>query len=194
MGLVDFREPFARLFNQGMIYRHGAKMAKSKGNVVPPEEMISRYGADATRLYILFMAPADEDKEWQDTGIEGTSRFLARLWRLAHEVAERGDAGAPGDGPLVRSTHATIERVTDDIERRFQFNTPVAALMELLNQAHHAKDDPDQAAAVRLRHGDDRLARPAVRAARRGGALGASGSRAALGGDLAGAGSGDART
>jgi leucyl-tRNA synthetase len=150
MGLVDFREPFARLFNQGMIYRHGAKMAKSKGNVVPPDEMISHYGADATRLYILFMAPADEDKEWQDTGIEGTSRFLARLWRLALEVAERGDTGTPGDGPLVRGTHETIARVTDDIERRFQFNTPVAALMELLNQAHHAKDDPDQAAAVRF--------------------------------------------
>jgi leucyl-tRNA synthetase len=150
MGLVDFREPFARLFNQGMIYRHGAKMAKSKGNVVPPDEMISRYGADATRLYILFMAPADEDKEWQDTGIEGTSRFLARLWRVTNEVAERDDPGPPGDSPLVRSTHATIEKVTDDIERRFQFNTPVAALMELLNQAHHAKDDPDQAAAVRF--------------------------------------------
>jgi leucyl-tRNA synthetase len=150
MGLVDFREPFARLFNQGMIYRHGAKMAKSKGNVVAPDEMLARYGADATRLYILFMAPADEDKEWQDTGIEGTSRFLARLWRLVHEVADRGEAGEAGDGALTRSTHATIGKVTDDIERRFQFNTPVAALMELLNDAHHAKDDPDQAGAVRL--------------------------------------------
>jgi leucyl-tRNA synthetase len=150
MGLVDFREPFARLFNQGMIYRHGAKMAKSKGNVVPPDEMVSRYGADATRLYILFMAPADEDKEWQDTGIEGTSRFLARLWRLAHEVAERGDTGAPGNGALVRAAHATIERVTDDLERRFQFNTPVAAVMELLNEAYHAKENPDQAGAVRF--------------------------------------------
>jgi leucyl-tRNA synthetase len=150
LGYLGFREPFARLFNQGMITRHGAKMAKSKGNVVAPDEMIDRYGADATRLYILFMAPADEDKEWQDTGIEGTARFLGRLWRLGLEVAEAGVTDEPGDGPLVRKAHATIARVTDDIERRFQFNTPVAAVMELVNEIYGAKDDPVQAGAVRF--------------------------------------------
>ena len=89
LGIVGFREPFARLFNQGMIYRYGAKMSKSKGNVVAPDELIERYGADALRLYILFMGPADQDKEWQDTGVEGTSRFLQRLWRVVHEELER---------------------------------------------------------------------------------------------------------
>jgi leucyl-tRNA synthetase len=151
LGYLGFREPFARLFNQGMITRHGAKMAKSKGNVVAPDEMIGRYGADATRLYLLFMAPADEDKEWQDTGIEGTSRFLGRLWRLGLEVAVVGADGAdPGDGALVRKAHATIARVADDIERRFQFNTPIAAVMELVNEIYDAKDDPEQAGAVRF--------------------------------------------
>jgi leucyl-tRNA synthetase len=80
LGLVGFREPFLRLFTQGMIYRFGAKMSKSKGNVVAPDELVERFGADALRLYILFMGPADEDAEWQDTGIQGTSRFLNRLW------------------------------------------------------------------------------------------------------------------
>jgi leucyl-tRNA synthetase len=150
LGYLSFREPFARLFNQGMITRHGAKMAKSKGNVVAPGEMIDRYGADATRLYILFMAPADEDKEWQDTGIEGTWRFLGRLWRLALEVAAREPAGAAAEGPLVSASHATVARVTDDIERRFQFNTPIAAVMELVNEIYGVKDDPAAVAAVRF--------------------------------------------
>ena len=194
MGLVDFREPFARLFNQGMIYRHGAKMAKSKGNVVPPDEMISRYGADATRLYILFMAPADEDKEWQDTGIEGTSRFLARLWRLAHEVAERGDAGAPGDG-TAGSQHARHHR---EGHRRHRAPLPVQHAGGCADGASEPglprEGRPGPGRRRPVRNGDHRLARPAVCSARRGRALGASGSRAALGGDLAGAGSGDART
>ena len=151
LGYVGFREPFLRLFNQGMLTRHGAKMAKSKGNVVAPGEMVDSYGADAVRLYILFMAPADEDKEWQDTGIDGTFRFLGRLWRLGLELGEAGTNGAePGDGPLVRKAHATIAKVTDDIERRFHFNTPIAAVMELVNEIYGVKDDPAEAAAVRF--------------------------------------------
>ena len=90
LGLLGFDEPFARLFNQGMIYRFGAKMSKSKGNVVSPDELVDRYGADALRLYILFMGPADQDKEWQDTGVDGQWRFLQRLWRVVHEELERG--------------------------------------------------------------------------------------------------------
>jgi len=150
LGILGFREPFLRLFNQGMIHYLGAKMSKSKGNVIMPNPYIERYGADAVRLYILFMAPAADDKEWQDTGIEGMSRFLGRLWRLGLEVAERGPAGASADGPLVRKAHATIAKVSDDIDRRFQFNTPIAAVMELVNDVYLVKDDPEQADEVRF--------------------------------------------
>jgi leucyl-tRNA synthetase len=148
MGLVGFREPFARLFNQGMIYRFGAKMSKSKGNVVPPDELIDRYGADSLRLYILFMGPADQDKEWQDTGVEGMWRFLQRLWRVVHEELARQPGDAAAATPLARKAHETIHKVTDDIERRFVFNTPVAAVMELVNEISKAPDDPASRFAV----------------------------------------------
>jgi leucyl-tRNA synthetase len=140
LGLVGFREPFARLYTQGMIHYLGAKMSKSKGNVVAPDEMIDRYGADAVRLYILFMGPADQDAEWQDTGIEGMSRFLQRLWRTVLEAEERPASEEPT--PLVRKAHGTIAKVSDDIERRFAFNTPIAAVMELVNEIGHHPDDP----------------------------------------------------
>ncbi|HKO75092.1 MAG TPA: leucine--tRNA ligase [Gaiellaceae bacterium] len=149
LGIVGFQEPFARLFNQGMLYYRGAKMSKSKGNVVAPDEMVERYGAEAVRLYVLFMGPAEADKEWQDAGIEGMFRFLSRLWRLGLEVAETGAAGEP-EGPLVVKAHETIAKVSDDIERRFQFNTPIAAVTELVNDIYAAKDDPGQAGAVRF--------------------------------------------
>jgi len=150
LGLVDFREPFARLFNQGMLYYHGAKMSKSKGNVIVPDQYVDRFGAEAVRLYVLFMGPAEADKEWQDAGIEGMFRFLGRLWRLGLEVAGGEPNGVPGSGPLVQRAHETIAKVTDDIERRFQFNTPIAAVMELVNDIYHAKDDPARAAEVRF--------------------------------------------
>ncbi|MEO8291230.1 MAG: leucine--tRNA ligase [Gaiellaceae bacterium] len=150
LGIVGFREPFARLFNQGMLYYRGAKMSKSKGNVVSPDEMIERYGAEAVRLYVLFLGPAEQDKEWQDAGIEGMFRFLGRLWRLGLEVAERVDVSEEPGGELARKAHQTIAKVTDDIERRFQFNTPIAAVMELVNEIYGAKDDPEQAADVRF--------------------------------------------
>ncbi len=148
LGIVGFQEPFARLFNQGMLHYRGAKMSKSKGNVVAPDEMVERYGAEAVRLYVLYMGPAEDDKEWQDAGIEGMFRFLGRLWRLGLEVVEAGPAHGEPEGPLVRKTHETIAKVSDDIERRFQFNTPIAAVIELVNDTYVAKDDPDQAAAV----------------------------------------------
>jgi leucyl-tRNA synthetase len=150
VGLLGFREPFLRLFTQGMIHYLGAKMAKSKGNVISPDEIVARHGADAVRLYILFIGPADEDIEWQDRGIEGMSRFLGRLWRLGLEVAGRGAVAHPDDAPLVRRAHETIARVTDDIGRRFQFNTPIAAISELVNDVYRAKDDPERAGEVRL--------------------------------------------
>jgi leucyl-tRNA synthetase len=148
LDLLGFREPFARLFNQGMIYRFGAKMSKSKGNIVAPDELVDRFGADALRLYILFMGPADQDKEWQDTGVEGMSRFLHRLWRVVHEEAGRTPGDRAADTPLARKAHETIHRVSDDIERRFVFNTPVAAVMELVNEISKARDDPASRFAV----------------------------------------------
>ncbi|HEY5159985.1 MAG TPA: leucine--tRNA ligase [Gaiellaceae bacterium] len=146
MGMVGFREPFARLFTQGMIHYLGAKMSKSKGNVVMPNPYVERFGADAVRLNILFMGPADQDAEWQDSGIEGTSRFLGRLWRTVLEATGK-PAGAekPRSSevtPLVRKAHQTIAKVTDDIDRRFAFNTPIAAVMELVNEINRAPEDP----------------------------------------------------
>jgi leucyl-tRNA synthetase len=111
---------------------------------------VRRYGADALRLYILYMGPAEQDKEWSDAGIEGTARLLDRIWRLALEVAARGPVEAPADGELVRTVHRTIDRVSDDILRRFQFHTPIAALFELVNEIYKVKDDPARAADVRF--------------------------------------------
>jgi leucyl-tRNA synthetase len=150
LGIVGFREPFARLFNQGMLHYHGAKMSKSKGNVIVPDPYVERFGAEAVRLYVLFMGPAEADKEWQDAGIEGMFRFVGRLWRLGLEVAGLEADGTAPEGPLVKKSHETIAKVTDDIERRFQFNTPIAAVMELVNDIYHAKDDPARAAEVRF--------------------------------------------
>jgi leucyl-tRNA synthetase len=142
LGLLDFREPFARLFNQGMITAGGAKMSKSKGNVVDPLVFADKYGADTVRLYTLFMGPADEDMDWHDAGLEGAWRFLNRLWRVAHEQAARSGGEDPGAGELARRTHRTIAKVTDDIDRRFFFHTPIAAVMELVNEIQRAPDDP----------------------------------------------------
>jgi leucyl-tRNA synthetase len=150
MDLLGFREPFLRLFTQGMIHYHGAKMSKSKGNVVSPDEMVAAFGADSVRLYVLYMGPADDDIEWQDRGIEGMARFLARLWRVGVEVAEQGEAEAPPGGPLVRRAHEAIAKVSDDILRRFQFNTPIAAVIELVNEIYRVKDDPDRGGEVRF--------------------------------------------
>jgi leucyl-tRNA synthetase len=133
-----------------MIHYLGAKMSKSKGNVLSPDDLIAQHGADAVRLYILYMGPAEDDIEWQDTGIEGMARFLGRLWRLGVEVAERGPVEVPADGPLVRRAHQAIAKVGDDITRRFQFNTPIAAVIELVNEIYHAKDDPGRAGEVRF--------------------------------------------
>jgi leucyl-tRNA synthetase len=142
LGLVGFREPFARLFTQGMLHYLGAKMSKSKGNVIVPDEYIARYGADAVRLYLLFIGPVEQDAEWQDTGFEGIVRFLHRLWRVVLEQAERELPDEPPDGPLARKAHQTIAKVTDDVGRRFALNTPISAVMELVNAIARNPADP----------------------------------------------------
>ena len=142
LGLVGFREPFARLFTQGMLYYHGAKMSKSKGNTISPDEYIERHGADAVRLYLLFIGPVDQDAEWQDAGFEGVVRFLHRLWRAVVEQAAKEGGEPPAEPtPLMRKAHATIAKVTDDIGRRFALNTPIAAVMELVNELVKEPDD-----------------------------------------------------
>ncbi|MGB4592763.1 MAG: leucine--tRNA ligase [Coriobacteriia bacterium] len=136
MGLADFAEPFTNLLTQGMVKKDGETMSKSKGNVVAPEEMIARFGADALRAYILFMAPPDKDLEWNQEGLEGIYRFLNRVWRYVAEVAGQKPV-ASGDttaAALRRERHRVIGKVSEDIER-FQFNTALSAMMELLNAA-----------------------------------------------------------
>jgi leucyl-tRNA synthetase len=141
MGLVGFREPFARLFNQGMIHKDGAKMSKSKGNVVDPLALSDRFGADAVRTFVLFLGPADQDMEWHDSGIEGVWRFFNKLWRVVLEQAGKPPV-ADVSGPLAQKAHQTIAKVTDDIDRRFAFNTPIAAVMELVNEIARTPHDP----------------------------------------------------
>jgi leucyl-tRNA synthetase len=142
LDLLGFREPFLRLFNQGWVTLESGKMSKSKGNVVGPDDYVREFGADAVRLYILFMGPADESMEWKDTGLEGMARFLRRVWRVVHEAIERAPADAVPSGDLARKTHETIAKVSDDIGRRFAFNTGISALMELVNDLSRSPDDP----------------------------------------------------
>jgi leucyl-tRNA synthetase len=151
LGHLDFQEPFQALFTQGMITKDGAKMSKSRGNVVSPASIVERYGADTARCYILFIAPPDQDADWSDDGVEGMYRFLGRLWRLAAEVAERGDGGEglpEGEGPdleLLRKAHWAIDKVSTDL-RRFAFNTAIAAVMELLNECSRLRAQATNAA------------------------------------------------
>jgi leucyl-tRNA synthetase len=143
LGYVKLAEPFQRLLTQGMVLKDGAKMAKSKGNVVDPSDMIATYGADTTRLFLLFAAPPERDLEWSDQGVAGAHRFLHRVWSLTHAILPdiQGVAAYQGTGadlaPEVfdfrRKVHHTIKKVTDDIEDRFHFNTAIAAAMELVN-------------------------------------------------------------
>lgn len=138
-GLVNVDEPFARLLTQGMVLKDGAKMSKSKGNVVSPDEIIEKYGADTGRLFILFAAPPERDLEWSDSGVEGCFRFLSRVWRLVDqhldlfEDRRPAEPADPAAKALYRQMHQTIKKVTEDIDKRYQFNTAVSAIMELVN-------------------------------------------------------------
>jgi leucyl-tRNA synthetase len=138
--LIKNDEPVARLFTQGMVIKSGAKMSKSKGNVVSPDEMIGRYGADAARMYALFAAPPDRDLDWQEDGVAGISRFLSRVYRfvMRHAASARGASAAAESSPtataLLRKLHQTIRKITQDFGGRWHFNTSIAAIMELVNE------------------------------------------------------------
>ncbi len=140
LGLIDNNEPVARLFTQGMVIKDGAKMSKSKGNVVSPDEMIGRYGADATRMYSLFATTADRDLEWQEDGVAGVSRFLSKVYRLVTKFgsAKPGEVDASAESEialkLLRKLHQTIAKITQDFSGRWHFNTSIAAVMELVNE------------------------------------------------------------
>jgi leucyl-tRNA synthetase len=149
LGLVGATEPFKNLFTQGMITRDGAKMSKSRGNVISPRSYVEKYGADTARAYVLFIGPPDQDADWADEGVEGVHRFLARLWRLGLEVETAG-AGAGVEPPasassdaanaVMRKANWAIDKVTADMEGRFAFNTAIAAVMELVNELYKQKD------------------------------------------------------
>jgi leucyl-tRNA synthetase len=144
LGLVTIVEPFTRLLTQGMVLRHGAVMSKSKGNVVDPDDMIAQYGADALRLYVMFVAPPEKEVEWTDAGLEGAFRFLARVWRIVDHLAPAvKTAASPADFVLDeperamrRRTHATIRQVTSDIDPRMHLNTAISALMTMVNDLY----------------------------------------------------------
>jgi leucyl-tRNA synthetase len=143
LGMLGFREPFAQFFSNGWVTVGKTKMSKRAGNVVGPDDFLDRYGADACRLNILFLGPANEDMEWTESSVEGMSRFVRRLWRVISEVAESAPARQPTDGTLARKTHWAIAKVTDDIGRRFAFNTAIAAVMELVNELSREPAGPD---------------------------------------------------
>ena len=148
-GLVDYDEPFSNLLTQGMVIKDGAKMSKSLGNVVSPEEILSKYGADTARLFILFAAPPERELEWSDQGVEGSFRFLNRIWRivqafenvLAQKVTEYDHSNlSEADKDLRRVLHSSIKKVTNDIETRFNFNTAISTMMELVNALYAYKE------------------------------------------------------
>ncbi len=144
LGMVKNSEPVERLFTQGMVIKGGAKMSKSLGNVVSPDDMIARYGADATRMYCLFASPPDRDLDWQEAGVEGISRFLSRVYRFvmkhANSAADDSHAPSPAARALERKLHQTIKRESDDFEGRWHFNTSIAAIMELVNALYGAEE------------------------------------------------------
>jgi leucyl-tRNA synthetase len=152
LGLVTIDEPFTRLLTQGMVLRHGAVMSKSKGNVVDPDDMIAKYGADALRLYVMFVAPPEKEVEWTDSGLEGAFRFLGRVWRVVEaavplvsgpDVAKTPTERLAADLRAVRRlTHQTIKAVTDDIDPRMHLNTAVSGLMVLVNELTTLVNDP----------------------------------------------------
>lgn len=150
LGLVDCEEPFKNLLTQGMVNKDGKKMSKSLGNVVSPEEIIKKYGADTARLFILFAAPPEKELDWSDAGVEGSYRFLARVWRLVYEYTQKY-SDAPDtfevttaeDKSLNYMLNAAIKKVSEDVGGRFSFNTAISSIMELVNEMYKYKEQPE---------------------------------------------------
>ena len=145
IGLVEVNEPFKALLTQGMVLKEGSKMSKSKGNVVSPEEIIAKYGADTARLFILFAAPVDRDLDWSDQGVEGSYRFLGRVWRIIDTYQQLGASGhhdslSKDEIALRRELHRAIKKVTEDLDGKFNFNTAISTVMELVNAMYQFKD------------------------------------------------------
>ncbi|HEY7209595.1 MAG TPA: leucine--tRNA ligase [Bryobacteraceae bacterium] len=134
IALIRNEEPVKRLFTQGMVIKDGAKMSKSLGNVVSPDDMVERYGADSARMYSLFAAPPDRDLDWQEDGVSGVSKFLSRVYRFVTRNAEATSGSGEADRDALRSLHQTIQKITTDFDSRWHFNTSIAALMELTNE------------------------------------------------------------
>lgn len=155
--MTGFDEPFENLFTQGMIIKDGAKMSKSKGNVVSPDKLIADYGADTVRLYTLFIGPPEKDAEWSDRGVEGAYRFLGRVWRLIERVrgqgsrvkSEKDQNLSKEEEVLKRKTHQTIKKVTEDFDQGFHFNTAISAVMELVNEAYDYLAKTDSGSKVK---------------------------------------------
>lgn len=156
LGHISADEPFVNLLTQGMVIKDGAKMSKSKGNVVDPDALISRFGADTARLFSLFAAPPEKDLDWNDQGVEGSFRFLNRIWKLVHDRLDLIRNAPPVDPGLLtaeertlrRAVHKTIRKVTEDLEESFHFNTAIASVMELLNIIQPAELSTKQFPAV----------------------------------------------
>jgi leucyl-tRNA synthetase len=155
VGLVNCSEPFTQLLTQGMVLKDGTKMSKSKGNTVDPQALIDQYGADTARLFMMFAAPPEQSLEWSDAGVEGAFRFLKRLWKAVHDHVEKGVVNSYKGGDLSAELkslrfliHSTIQKVSDDYGRRQQFNTAIAAVMELMNALGKASDGSPAGRAV----------------------------------------------
>ena len=133
--LINTKEPFKKLLTQGMVLKDGSKMSKSKGNTVDPQQLIDKYGADTARLFVMFAAPAEQSLEWSDKGIEGSHRFLKRLWKIVFDFRANIDdlKEQLNEDELRFKLNATIQKVTDDLERRTSFNTAISSVMELIN-------------------------------------------------------------
>jgi leucyl-tRNA synthetase len=171
LGMINHKEPFTHLLTQGMVLKDGAVMSKSKGNVVDPDSMTEKFGSDALRLYVMFVAPPEKEIEWTDTGLEGSFRFLARVWRIADQWRDEASSAGKGvidhaalsgaERNLRRKTHDTIKRVTTDIDVRQQMNTAVSAMMELVNELYAFSEKSSSAKAT-----EDRRSAQAGRVAR----------------------------
>ncbi|MBY0494381.1 MAG: leucine--tRNA ligase [Cyanobacteria bacterium] len=166
LGMIDHKEPFTHLLTQGMVLKDGAVMSKSKGNVVDPDSMLQKYGADALRLYVMFVAPPEKEVEWSDSGLEGSFRFLARVWRIADQWRDAATAAGKtaidhaalsgAERALRRKAHDTIKRVTMDLDVRQQMNTAVSAMMELVNELYAFTEKGERSAQA------PRVAREAI--------------------------------